>query len=283
MIEFACWIEADVPIEDIVKQIQIDLMDLQITLEVKKCQAISHESMLHIVCVSNKFNRAMFEIELRRQLKDFQEACYEFDPESHLGKKQAAKKKVPVINVKCDYPFNGPWEKTKDGQDTRHKRMFVLEYDTKDKLHVETLMKEFKRTGQLTAYWGEHTNFHFAPPKDKEDEESFTKKQKWAQICDSHSATMLSSGVVMLEEVKNSDYKVDVKFWKASKASKEARMSLRDVLQSVRVPGGGDGGRLKLFMVFALLQKEVTKQVLLALSLLLMLPQRILLLTPPDG
>jgi len=235
-IEFSCLMEADVPIEDIVWTVGIDLIDLGIVLEVKTCQAIAHKSSMHFMYVNNKFNRAEFEASLMHQLKEFQESVYEFDPDCYLGRKQAAKKSIPTIAVKLDYPFNGPWEKAKKGQDTRYKRAFILEYALEDETYVETLMSEFKKAGKIKEYWGQHANYHHAPSKDTESVAN-TVKLKWHRICDTHSCTMLSTGIVMLSDVKDPDRKIKVDCWKPRPAGKMEYMSLRDVLHSIKVTG----------------------------------------------
>jgi hypothetical protein len=186
--------------------------------------------------VNNKFNRAEFEASLMHQLKEFQESVYEFDSDSYLGRKQAAKKSIPTIAVKLDYPFNGPWEKTKKGQDTRYKRAFILEYALEDEVYVDTLMSEFKKAGKIKEYWGQHANYHHAPPKDNESVAN-TVKLKWHRICDTHSCTMLSTGVVMLSDVKDPDRKIKVESWKPRQVGKMEYMSLRDVLHSIKVTG----------------------------------------------
>ena len=222
------------------------MININIDLEVKTCQAISCESLLHLVCISNKFNRPMFEQDIQHQLAEFQKGWAECDEDSYLGRKEKTGKKVPPMTIKLDYPFNGPWEKTKDGQDTCYKRMFVVGYATEDKVHVETLFAEFKRSGKLQEYWGEHANIHFAPLKN-EDKIATTSKQKWASICDSHSCTMLCMGTVMLEEVKNPDKQVKVAYWKPKKADKVEYMSLRGILHSIKVPGGENGKEIQVF------------------------------------
>jgi hypothetical protein len=58
-----------------------------------------------------------------------------------------AGRKFPRITVKLDYPFNGPFEKTKDGFDTRFKRAFIIEYAQADNEHVDMAVKQFKRAG----------------------------------------------------------------------------------------------------------------------------------------
>lgn len=79
--------EADVPIEDIVWTVGIDLIDLMVMLEVKTYQAILHKSLMHFVYISNKFNRAEFEAALSDQLTEFQKEVYEWNKESYLGRK----------------------------------------------------------------------------------------------------------------------------------------------------------------------------------------------------
>jgi hypothetical protein len=243
-IEFCFLMEADVPIEEIVWTVGIDLIDLGITLEVKTCQAISHKSLMHFMYINNRFNRAEFEGSLMQQLAEFQKDVHEYDPTSYLGRKEAAKKKIPTLTVKLDYPFNGPWEKTRDGKDTRFKRTFVVEYSTEDEVYVETLMGEFKKAGKIKEYWGEWATFHYAPAKDDETVSS-TAKLRWHRICDAHSCTMLSTGVVMLWDIKDPDRKIKVEYWKP-KHDKMEFMSLRDVLHSIKVTDESAGSEVNV-------------------------------------
>ena len=124
-IEFSFLLESNRDIEELVDIVQIDLMDFQINLAVKTCQSISHEDRLHLLCVSNNFSRMQVQQMLQDQLQEFQESVAEFDKDSYLGRKQAAKVRFPPLDVQLDYPFNGPWEKMKDGQDMRLKRSRV--------------------------------------------------------------------------------------------------------------------------------------------------------------
>lgn len=237
-IEFSCLLEADVPIEDIVDAVQIDLIEQKITLSVKTCQALRHVKRLHLMHVYNRYNRGQVEKDFQSQLIQFQKDQAEEKPDSLLGALEAAGKEFPRINVRLDYPFNGPFEKTKDGVDTRYKRTFVIKYAEKDAEHVEDAVKLYKRSGKLKAWWGEHAQTHIAPAKDDENVGE-TQLNQWHSICDTHSATMLSSGMVRLDHIKNPDYKVEVKFWKPSKntGQEQEKMSLRDVLHSITVPG----------------------------------------------
>lgn len=235
-IEFSCLMESDVMIENLVEAVQIDLIDLQIQLSVKTCQALRHVRLLHLTHVYNRFNRKQVETDLQEQLTQFQKDCLKTDPEGFLGTLEHAGRKFPRINVKLDYPFNGPFEKTKDGYDTRFKRAFIIEYALADKEHVETAVKQFKRAGLLNKFWGEHAQMHLAPPKD-EDSVGQTELNTWHRICDSHSATMLSTGMVKLDDIKNPDVMVAANYWKPSKKDRPAQMSLRDVLHSIKVSG----------------------------------------------
>ena len=241
-IDFSCYLESDVEIPILVDAVQIDIMDLQVYLEVKTCQSISHESSLHLVRIYNKYNRGKLENDLQWQLQKFQEECHAVDPDSFLGVLQDTGIPFPKLVLKKDYPFNGPYEKTRDGVDTSYKRMWIVEYSTSDKEHVETGFKEFKKAGLLQKYWGQHANFHFAPSKDDEITPK-TTLDKWYSICESHNATMLSMGMLRLDDIKNPDVEVPITYWKKSKAGQMDMMSLRDMLHSVEVPSPTDPGK----------------------------------------
>jgi hypothetical protein len=235
-IEFSCRIEADIPIEDLVDAVQIDLIDIKITLAVKTCQALRHEKRLHLMHVYNRYNRKQMEKDLQMQLTQFQNEQHAEKPDSFLGTLEDAGRPFPHINVRIDYPFNGPFEKTRAGHDTRYKRAFMIEYASEDKEHVETAVKLFKRTGRLREWWGEHAQTHIAPEKD-EDETGETQLKAWHYVCHTHSATILSCGMVKLVHIKDPDHKVDVTYWKGSKKDRQDKLSLRDVLHSIKVPG----------------------------------------------
>jgi hypothetical protein len=229
------YLESDVPIEELVEAVQIDLIDAQVQLQVKTCQAIRHEDKMHLMYVSNKFNRKQVEVDLQEQLAQIQKDYYIQDKESYLGKMEAAGRKFPKINLKLDYPFNGPFEK-RDGKDTRYKRVFVVEYAYDDKVQVETAVQLYKKSGRLSQHWGEHANIQIAPSKDP-DITAATTVEKWHSICDSHSATMLSTGIVRLDGIKNPDVKVPIEYWKKSNRARADELSLRDVLHSIKVQG----------------------------------------------
>ena len=145
-------------IPTLVDAVQIDIMDLNVDLEVKTCQSISHESSLHLVQIYNKYNQGKLEKDLQWKLQKFQEDCHVFDLESFLGTLQDTGIPFPKIVLKREYPhFNGPFEKTRSGVDTSYKRMWVVEYSTSDKAHVETGFKEFKKAGLLQKYTGVST------------------------------------------------------------------------------------------------------------------------------
>lgn len=229
-IPFSCYLESDVPIEELVEAVQIDLIDAQVQLQVKTCQAIRHEDKMHLMYVSNKFNRKQVEVDLQAQLTQLQKDYYIQDKESYLGKMEAAGKKFPKINLKLDYPFNGPFER-RDGQDTRYKCVFVVEYAFDDKLHVETAVQLYKKSVRLSQHWGEHANIQIAPSKDP-DITAATAVEKWHSICDSHSATMLLTGIVRLDGIKNPDVKVPIEYWKRSSRARADELTLREVLHA---------------------------------------------------
>lgn len=77
---------------------------------------------------------------------------------------------------------------------------------------------------------------HLAPPKE-EEKVSHTELKTWHRICDSHSATMLSMGMVRLDDIKDPDVMVAVRYCKPSKKGRPAEMSLREVLHSIQVSG----------------------------------------------
>jgi hypothetical protein len=137
-IPFNCLLESDIPIKELVEAVQIDLIDAQIQLYVKTCQAIRHQEKMHLLYVSNKFNRKQVETDLYEQLSKLQKDYYVQDKNSELGKYEAAKRAFPRINCRVDYPFNGPFEKTRTGQDTRYKRGFIIKYSMEDRVQVET-------------------------------------------------------------------------------------------------------------------------------------------------
>ena len=66
---------------------------------------------------------------------------------------------------------------------------------------------------------------------------------KWYSICESHNATMLSMGMLRLDDIKNPDVEVPVAYWKKSKAGQMDRASLRDMLHSVEVTSPTDPGK----------------------------------------
>jgi hypothetical protein len=232
-IPFSCLLEADIPIEELVDAIQIDLIDAQMQLQVKTCQALRHEERMCLMYVYNRYNKKQIERDLQDQLTKLQE---DSDKESLLGALEAAGKKFPKIVVRVDYPYNGPFERNRDGVDSSYKRVFIIEYALEDKEHVETAVAAYKKSGRLTQFFGEHANIQIAPSKDAE-ETATTTIQKWHSICDSHSATMLSTGMVRLDGIKNPDVVIPVEYWKASSRPRPDEMTLRQVLHSVKVSG----------------------------------------------
>jgi hypothetical protein len=54
--EFAFLMASNVPIELLVNVIGVDLIDLDVILEYKDCQAIQSEARIHYTCIQNKFN-----------------------------------------------------------------------------------------------------------------------------------------------------------------------------------------------------------------------------------
>lgn len=136
--------------------VEIELIDLQIQLSVKTCQALCHEGKMHLLYVLNKYNRGQVERDLQRQLEQQQKGYHFQDKNSFLGKfEEAGRAAFPKINGKLDYAYNGQYEKRKDGVDTRFMRVFVIEYALADKPHVEEAVKLYKRSGRLSAFWGE--------------------------------------------------------------------------------------------------------------------------------
>ena len=99
-------------------------------------------------------------------------------------------------------------------------------------------MALFKSSGQMKAYWGQYASASMASPKN-DAKVSKSSLDKWHSICNSHSATVLSAGVVKFDDVKNPDFEVKVEYWKASKSKKPRpeSMTLRDVLHGLKVPG----------------------------------------------
>jgi hypothetical protein len=191
---------------------------------------------MHLLYVSNKFNRKQVEKDLQDQLAKFQKDYYLQDKDSVLGRREAAGKPFPKIYVKVDYPFNGPYEKMKAGQDSRYKRVFVIEYSSEDQVHVETAATLYKKSGRLNQFWGEHANIQIAPDKDP-DITAATTLEKWHSILDSHNATMLSFGMIRLDGIKSPDTMVPVSYWKSSSKPRPDKVCLRDILHSIKVSG----------------------------------------------
>jgi hypothetical protein len=234
-ITFCFLLESNVPIEDMVDMVAVDMMDHHIILEYKTCQCISHESSLHLVRVYNKFSRPSVEKALQQQLANVQMEEYRRDKTSFLGSLQHKKIVFPKISVQKDYPFNGPFKKEADGADTTFKKQWTILYDTKYKEQVEAAVKIFKDSGALSRYWGEHANIHHAPPKTEETSE--TKLNEWHRICNGHSGTMLSMGMIKFEDIIDPDYPVKVEYWKSSPSKRPTIMTLRDIFHSIQVPG----------------------------------------------
>jgi hypothetical protein len=80
-IVFSCLLESDIPIDDLVEAVQIDLIDAQIQLSVKTCQALCHEKFLHLTHTFNPFNRGAVETDLMDQITQFQKHCHKTDPD----------------------------------------------------------------------------------------------------------------------------------------------------------------------------------------------------------
>ena len=236
-ITFSFCLNADIDVAEIVDAVTVDLIDHQIELEVKTCQAVRHEDLMHLVGVHNKFNHKCLERELQRQLTELQMSEFKRDPRSFLGTLQEAGREMPKIYVTKKYPHNGPWEKNSAGVDTSYKQMFIIEYATVDKDHVEHGFELLKRSGTLKAIWGEHATVQLAPPKGDETVSQSTVDD-WHSMCYSHNATILSMGLLKFDDIRNPDFEVDVEFWKKGKKDKtDVKMSLRDVLRSIKVQG----------------------------------------------
>ena len=124
-IEFGFCLNADIEIEEIVHAVTVDLLDHQMQLAVKTCQAASHESLMHIVRVHNKFNAQKFGQELQDQLTKLQLEEFKTNKDGYLGTLESVGRHFPQIYVKLGYPHNGPWEKSRAGVDTRFKQMFI--------------------------------------------------------------------------------------------------------------------------------------------------------------
>jgi hypothetical protein len=59
-LEISFLMASNVPIELLVKAIGVDLIDLDIVLEYKDCQAIQSKARIHYTCILNKFNEDFF-------------------------------------------------------------------------------------------------------------------------------------------------------------------------------------------------------------------------------
>jgi hypothetical protein len=111
--EFSFLMALNVPIELLVKAVGVDLIDLDIVLEFKACQAIQSEARIHYTCIQNKFNEDSMTKFLYKRFKEIQKMEFARDPASLLGKREAAGKPFPMIVVKREYPYNGSGNKGK--------------------------------------------------------------------------------------------------------------------------------------------------------------------------
>jgi hypothetical protein len=150
-LEFSFLMASNVPIELLVKAIGVDLIDLDVVLDYKDCQAIQSEARIHYTCIQNKFNEESMTKFLYKRFIAIQKMEFERDPLSLLGRREAAAKPFPMIVVKREYPYNGIWQSRKEGDysDSRYKMAFQLQYAIEHTEVVETASKD--QSGFWTA------------------------------------------------------------------------------------------------------------------------------------
>jgi hypothetical protein len=242
--EFSFLMASNVPIELLVKAVGVDLIDLDVVLEFKDCQAIQSEARIHYTCIQNKFNEDSMTKFLYKRFKAIQKMEFARDPASLLGMREEAGKPFPMIVVKREYPYNGIWEQRKEGEysDSRYKMAFQLQYAVEHTEIVELASKIYKRSGWINRDFGQHATSIRAPEKDKTTDE--TSLLRYHQALTSHQAVMLSSGLTCFSDVTNPDYEVEEEFWKKSTRSSAEppaeppkKVSLRDIVHSITVPG----------------------------------------------
>ena len=242
-LDFSFLMASNVPIELLVKAVGVDLIDLDIVLDYKDCQAIQSEARIHYTCIQNKFNEASMTNFLYKRFKAIQKMEFARDSSSLLGQREAAGKQFPMIVVKREYPYNGIWEQRKDGDytDSRYKMAFQLQYAVEHTEIVEMASKIYKRSGWINRDFGQHATSIRAPEKDKSTDE--TTLLRYHQALTSHQAVMLSSGLTCFSDITNPDYEVEVEYWKKTTRSSSdvptppKKVSLRDIVHSITVPG----------------------------------------------
>ena len=130
-IEWSCLVESDVPIRELVAAVAVDLLDHQIQIEYKECQAISTVDRLSICCVKNTFQAMSVEEELRKEFTEIMEEEFNRDPNSLLGIHYEANQAFPAFIVCKDWPFNGPFTvrsaANMEQVDTSFQRVYRLE------------------------------------------------------------------------------------------------------------------------------------------------------------
>lgn len=212
--EFSFLMASNVPIKLLVQAIGVDLIDLDVVLEYKDCQAIQSKACIHYTCIQNKFNEGSMSDFLYKHFKAIQKMEFECDKTSLLGQSEAVRKPFPIIVVNREYLYNGIWEERKDGEskDRRYKMAFQLHYAVEHSEVMEMASKFYKCSGWINRDFRQHATCIHAPEKDKNTDE--TTLLCYHQVLTSHQAVMFLSGLTCFPNVVNPDYEVEVQYWK---------------------------------------------------------------------
>ena len=255
-IEWSCLVESDVPIRELVAAIAVDLLDHQIRIEYKECQAIMTVDRLTICCVKNTFEAVSVEEELRREFTEIMQEEFKRDSASLLGVRYEAKLAFPDFIVRKDWPFNAQYTpRSASGTeqvDTSFKRVYRLEYSTEDVIEMKRAYLLLKDSERLKRLFGEHACMVMAPerrsPTERRDGGDGANLEQYHRILRSHNALNLSCGTIPLSGVINPGFKVEARFWKkASKSRKDGVITLRDVLQMIQVPSADNSRGIQVF------------------------------------
>jgi hypothetical protein len=99
----------------------------------------------------------------------------------------------------------------------KYKVVLIVECSTNHVKQVEAACCLYKCSGLLIEDFGQHATMVRAPEKGNDVDK--TKLQRYHALLNAHNAVQLSSGLVSLGDIINSNYKVDVSMWKPSTCS----------------------------------------------------------------
>jgi hypothetical protein len=213
-------VTSDIPMDQLVNKVTVDLLNHDVQLSYSKCQTISSDARLTFICVSNKFAEKPMTSFLWSCLNQIQKAEHKGDPNSELGLYKACGKTMPKIVLKKDFPYIGVWEAWKEGVDMGYTIVWILMCAMEDIPQVERALKIYKHSGLLKEDFGQHATAVRAPEKDAENE---TGKEKYHEMLQSGHSVELSMGILSLDNIVNPDIKVPVAYWKRNTHSSTKR------------------------------------------------------------